>query len=75
MTQQALPMPYPPGFCERVKWEPSLWPMHIKDEKGKPWLVLHIGGTPTNQQPAHFQCHKPGTVEYHNIKDTEAFPT
>lgn len=72
-TQSLLPLPYPAGHCERIKWRKDLWPTHIKDGAGRMWFVLHIGGIPTNEQPAHFQCHKPGTVEYHTIKDTEAF--
>ena len=72
-TQLSLPMPYPPGHCERIKWQPDLWPMHIKDAKGSTWSVLHVGGIPTNTNPAVFCCHKPKTVEYHTIKDTEAF--
>ena len=72
-TQLSLPMPYPPGHCERIKWQPDLWPMRIKDAKGRAWLVLHVGGIPTATDPAVFCCHKPKTVEYHTIKDTEAF--
>jgi hypothetical protein len=74
MTQQPLPMPYPPGYCESIKWDPRLWPQHITDRAGGRWRVLHVGGSPTNTHPAQFKCHKPRTVEYHHIKDTEAFP-
>ncbi len=72
-TQLSLPMPYPPGHCERIKWQPSQWPTHIKDARGRAWSVLHIGGMPTATSPAVFCCFKPKTVEYHTIKDTEAF--
>ena len=74
-AQLALQFTFPPGHCERIKWRPELWPSKVKDAKGREWSVLHVGGQPTNQQPAQFLCHKPKTVEYHAIKDTEAYPS
>jgi hypothetical protein len=73
-TQISLRLPFPPGHCERIKWQPDLWPVRIKDERGRIWSVLHVGGIPTNTDPAVFCCYKPKTVEYHPIKDTEAYP-
>lgn len=73
--QLALPMPYPPGYCEQIRFDPDQWPQYVKDAKGRPWLVLHVGGSPyANSRPVRFCCHKPGTVEYHYLKDVEAFP-
>ena len=72
-VQLSLGLPYPPGYCERIKWQPGLWPMRIKDARGREWLVLHVGGVPVATSPAVFCCFKPKTVEYHTIKDEEAF--
>ena len=74
-AQLSLPLTYPPGHCERIKWQPDLWPKHVKDARGRAWLVLNVGGVPFAHSPAVFCCHKPKTVEYHTIKDTEAYPT
>lgn len=72
--QMALALPYPEGWCEVHRFRPELWPQHIKDKDGKRWLVLSVGGTPyAHSKPVRFCCHKPKTVEYHYIKDTEAF--
>jgi len=74
MQQQTLPMPDPAGYCEQIRFNPDQWPQYIKDARGRQWLVLHVGGSPyANSKPVQFQCHKPGTVEYHNVKDVEAF--
>ena len=72
-TQLALALPYPQGWCEANKWNPDAWPQYIADARGKHWLVLHVGGSPTASHPAVFCCHKPPTVECHHIKDIEAF--
>lgn len=72
--QLSLSMPYPTGYCEGIKWKPDLWPAHITDQSGRKWAVLHVGGIPTNEQPARFLCHNPKNVEYHQIKDSEAYP-
>lgn len=75
MEQQALALPYPEGYCERIRFDPDQWPQYVKDAGGKSWLVLHVGGTPYgDSKPVRFCCHKPRTVEYHYLKDTEAFP-
>lgn len=74
MQQMALQMPYPPGWCDANRFNNAAWPQHIADARGKQWLVLHVGGSPDASHPAVFCCHKPPTVEYHHIKDTEAFP-
>ncbi len=73
-TQMSLALPYPTGHCEQIKWRQDLWPQHIKDARGNLWLVLHVGGIPTNTDPARFCCFKPKTVEYHAISDVDAFP-
>lgn len=75
MEQQTLALPFPEGFCERIRFHPEQWPQYIRDAEGRQWLVLHVGGTPyAHSKPVRFCCHKPKTVEYHYIKDTEAYP-
>ena len=71
--QLSLPLPYPAGWCDSNKFNPATWPQYIADKAGKRWLVLHVGGVPYAHTPAVFCCHKPPTVEYHHIKDTDAF--
>jgi hypothetical protein len=74
-AQQSLALPYPQGYCEHIRWDVKKWPRHIKDGKGREWLVLHVGGSPyAHSRPVMFACHKPRTVEYHWIKDVEAYP-
>lgn len=72
-TQLALQLPYPRGWCDANKFHPERWPDRVADKAGRTWLVLHVGGTPDASHPAVFCCHKPPTVEYHHIKDFEAF--
>lgn len=75
MQQQPLALPYPQGYCEQIRFRPDQWPQYIRDASGRQWLVLHVGGSPyANSKPVQFQCHKPRTVEYHNIPDVEAYP-
>ena len=74
-TQLTLNLPFPEGWCDQNRFNPERWPQYIRDASGRPWLVLHVGGSPfANSKPAQFCCHKPRTVEYHHIRDTEAFP-
>lgn len=35
MSQQTLPMPYPQGYCEQIRFTPNKWPQYIKDAKGR----------------------------------------
>lgn len=75
MNQLTLPLPYPAGWCDANRFNQHAWPRHITDTQGRPWLVLHVGGTSyTHSKPARFCCHKPGTVEYHYVHDFEATP-
>ena len=73
-TQLSLALPFPPGWCDQNRFNPEVWPTHIKDAAGRRWLVLHVGGHPDASFPAVFCCEKPRTVEYHHIPDFEAVP-
>lgn len=73
MQQMTLQLPYPPGWCAANRFNPEAWPQHIRDARGTQWLVLHVGGSPTASDAPVFCCHKPKAVEYHHIKESEAF--
>lgn len=76
MQQLSLELlaPVPPGWLEANRFNVDAWPQYIADKRGKRWLVLSVGGTPyAHSKPVRFCCHKPPTVEYHYIKEEEAF--